>query len=42
VKDSADPDRKRAVRGGYPYKLGIEGTLAKWAVWLWLYLGTEA
>ncbi|HEC34119.1 MAG TPA: transposase family protein [Chloroflexi bacterium] len=36
------PDRKRAVGGGHPYKLGLKERLSMTAVWLRLYLSTEA
>ena len=36
------PDRQRAVGGGHPYRLRLRDRLLMTAVWLRLYLGTEA
>jgi transposase len=36
------PDRQRAVGGGHPYSLGLKERLLMTAVWLRLYLSTEA
>ena len=36
------PDRKRTVGGGHPYRLGLAERLLMTAVWLRLYLSTEA
>lgn len=36
------PDRKRAVGGGHPYRLRLKERLLMTAVWLRLYLSTEA